>query len=242
MVLQVADAASPKSNDPAMLVREPGTVRAKPAARPLYRWTKRALDLTLGLVLVLMLLPLLIVVALLVRVTTPGPAIFRQERIGKNGRSFIMYKFRSMYADTDQCVHREAIERFIKGELLDDSNSTLRYKLVGDARVTRVGAILRKTSTDELPQLFNVIRGDMSLVGPRPALAYEVAHYSDAAYQRLSVPQGLTGLWQVSGRSRVSWDDAIALDVEYTQRCSLLFDCKILLLTVRTVLFGLGGT
>jgi lipopolysaccharide/colanic/teichoic acid biosynthesis glycosyltransferase len=167
--------------------------------------------------------------------------LFRQQRVGQGGRLFIIYKFRSMVVDADPRVHEEAMNRYRLGQKLAEHSPALAYKLVADPRVTRVGALLRKTSLDELPQLFNVIRGDMSLVGPRPALPYEVACYTAHELLRLSVPQGMTGLWQVKGRSRVSYTEAFALDVEYARRCSFALDCTILLMTIPTLVFARGG-
>ena len=217
------------------------TVSPARAATSFYPWAKRAFDLAIALLLVVLLLPLLLAVVVLVRATSEGPAIFRQERIAKDGRPFILYKFRSMTVDADPRIHQAAIERYIRGDELAADDHTFRFKLASDPRVTRVGAVLRKTSIDELPQLFNVIRGDMSLVGPRPALSYEIARYSQEALVRLSVPQGITGLWQVRGRSRVTWDEAIALDIAYVARRSFIMDCKILFLTIPAVIFGRGG-
>ena len=210
-------------------------------ARPSYLRIKRILDVVIAVVLLLLLLPLLGVVALLIRVTSPGPVLFRQQRVGQGGHLFIMYKFRSMVVDADPRVHEEAVNSYRLGQKLAEDCPALAYKLVGDSRVTRVGAPLRKTSLDELPQLFNVIRGDMSLVGPRPALPYEVACYTVHELLRLSVPQGMTGLWQVNGRSRVSYTEALALDVEYARRCSFALDCTILLMTIPTLVFARGG-
>jgi lipopolysaccharide/colanic/teichoic acid biosynthesis glycosyltransferase len=167
--------------------------------------------------------------------------LFRQQRVGQGGHLFIICKFRSMVVDADPRVHEEAVNSYRLGQKLAEHSPALAYKLVTDPRVTRVGALLRKTSLDELPQLFNVIRGDMSLIGPRPALPYEVACYTAHELRRLSVPQGMTGLWQVKGRSRVSYAEALALDVEYARRCSFVLDCTILLLTIPTLVFARGG-
>jgi lipopolysaccharide/colanic/teichoic acid biosynthesis glycosyltransferase len=206
-----------------------------------YRSLKRCMDVVVALAFLLLLLPVFIAIAVLIRVTSPGPVFFRQERIGKGGQPFTLYKFRSMVVNADPRIHQAAVERYFRGEVLSPDSKTAKFKLVNDPRVTRVGGILRKTSLDELPQLLNVVRGDMSLVGPRPALAYEVARYTDFELQRLAVPQGLTGLWQVTGRSRVSYREALQLDVEYAGRCSLALDLKILFLTVPAVLLGRGS-
>lgn len=229
-----------------VLDRVDNTVAAtfRPLAFPAGTWyprLKRAMDVVIAVVLVIALLPLMGVVALLIRLTSPGPALFRQERVKQGGRSFTMYKFRSMTVDADPRIHEEAARHYARGEKLTADNPVMHYKLVGDPRVTRVGAVLRKTSIDELPQLFNVIRGDMSLVGPRPPLPYEAALYAPRERLRLSVPQGMTGLWQVKGRSRVPYKEALALDVEYARRRSLALDCKIILLTIPTLLFARGG-
>jgi len=220
-----------------------GVAGSRPARRTgaLYGFTKRTLDLVVAMLLVIVLSPLLLLVALLVRVTSAGPAIFRQTRIGQDGRPFTMYKFRSMHAGADPHVHQMAIQKYIRGELLTESSPKVRFKLTKDMRVTPLGKVLRKTSIDELPQLFNVIRGEMSLVGPRPALPYELPHFSESALVRLSVPQGITGLWQVRGRGQATWEQSLALDVEYAEHCSFLLDCKILLLTIRSLVFAVGG-
>jgi lipopolysaccharide/colanic/teichoic acid biosynthesis glycosyltransferase len=211
------------------------------AAGPLYPVAKRALDFVLSILLVAVLLPVFLLIVVIIRVTSPGAILFRQVRVGKGGRPFVMYKFRSMVADADSQVHMAAVDRFFNGSVIDASSSRTPFKLVNDPRVTWVGARLRKTSLDELPQLFNVIRGDMSLVGPRPALPYEVARYSEHDRERLTVPQGMTGLWQVKGRSRVGYREAFDLDIEYIRRRSLLLDVKILVLTLPAVILCRGG-
>ncbi len=206
-----------------------------------YLRLKRTLDVVTAVVLVVVLLPLLSAIVLLVRLTSPGPALFRQRRIGQHGRPFTMYKFRSMSLDADPRIHEQAIDAYVRGHALASGTSSLPFKLSGDRRVTRVGGALRKTSLDELPQLFNVIRGDMSLVGPRPALPYEVARYTARELPRLSVPQGMTGFWQVKGRGRVPYQEALALDIAYVRQRSFALDVKILLLTIPTLLFARGG-
>lgn len=210
-------------------------------ARVSYLRLKRLFDIVVAAILLIVLLPFLAVIALLVRLTSPGPALFSQRRTGQGGRTFIMYKFRSMVVDADPKIHEEFVLRYMSGQALADGNCHTPFKLVGDPRVTRLGALLRRTSIDELPQLFNVIRGDMSLVGPRPALPYEVQHYTPIEALRLSVPQGMTGLWQVKGRSRVLYKDALGLDLEYAQRCSFGLDCQILVSTIWVVLSMAGG-
>jgi lipopolysaccharide/colanic/teichoic acid biosynthesis glycosyltransferase len=186
-------------------------------------------------VALLLCLPLLVVVWALVRLTSPGPALFRQVRVGEGGRSFEMLKFRTMVVDNDDSAHRDYVARLLAGEAEPEEGL---YKLGTDPRVTRVGAVLRKASIDELPQLINVMRGDMSLVGPRPALPWEVAMFPDWAAPRFSVRPGLTGLWQVSGRNRLSMLDGLVLDTDYVARRGLLLDLVILVRTVPAVLRG----
>ena len=189
---------------------------------PAQRAAKRAADVVWAAELLALLLPLLLLVAVAVRVTSRGEVVFRQERIGKNGRPFVIYKFRTMSAAAERSqlgtyVHRD------------------------DPRITPLGRILRRTSLDELPQLLNVLRGDMSIVGPRPDLPHHVERYSDVQRRRLEVRPGITGLAQVSGRNDLSWEERIKLDVEYIERWSLLLDLAILAKTAGVVLGGSGA-
>jgi exopolysaccharide biosynthesis polyprenyl glycosylphosphotransferase len=193
---------------------------------------KAVFDRTLGTLLVLLSSPLLLAIALAVRLTSSGPALFRQTRVGADGREFTMLKFRSMVIGAD--AQRQALMS------LNEGNDVL-FKMRKDPRVTRVGAVIRRYSLDELPQLFNVIRGDMSLVGPRPPLPEEVAGYSDDATRRLRVRPGLTGLWQVSGRSDLTWEESLRLDLRYADNWSLALDLSILWRTVRAVVQGSGA-
>lgn len=205
---------------------------------PLFgRSVKRLADVVLATVALVLSLPVLLVVAVAIRRDSSGPALFKQVRVGSNGRPFTLFKFRSMVDGNNDDEHRKYVARFIRGSA--ERNDGL-FKLVADPRVTRVGRWLRRTSLDELPQLWNVLRGEMSLIGPRPALPTEVALYSDQAWQRLRVKPGLTGLWQVSGRSNLSFDEMVALDVRYWQQWSPLLDLTILLKTPKTVLTGAG--
>jgi undecaprenyl-phosphate galactose phosphotransferase len=179
---------------------------------------KRVFDVVLTAAgLVILFLPLL-VISLVVKLTSPGRIFFRQTRIGKDGRPFEFYKFRTMYADTDDTSHRDFAEKFI-----GEKESGIR-KTSDDPRITRIGGFLRKTSVDELPQLFNVLKGEMSLVGPRPCLPYELERYQDWHRRRLSVIPGCTGLWQVAGRSAVDFNDMVILDLFYIDNMSPLFD------------------
>lgn len=191
--------------------------------------SKRLLDLAFSLIAIVLLFPLFSVVAFAIRFSSKGPIFFKQERVGKEGRVFTFLKFRSMYVNCDQSVHRKFIKQMMAGE-------TDVSKLRDDPRVTPVGRILRRTSLDELPQFFNVVRGDMSIVGPRPYPCYEAANWEEWQKRRLAVTPGITGLWQVEGRGRASYNEAISMDVQYVENASLRLDAKILLKTVLAVL------
>ena len=206
---------------------------------------KRALDVAGSLMLVTLLAPVFVIAAFAVKLTTPGPVFFRQPRIGQRGKPFTFLKFRSMRADADPALHQNYVKEFITaGKATRNgcgSDESLRqnglYKLHRDPRVTAVGRFLRATSIDELPQLLNVLRGEMSLVGPRPPLAYEVEQY-DAWHRRriLEAKPGITGLWQVKGRSRTTFDEMVRLDLSYVDRWSIWSDIAILFQTPRAVL------
>ena len=194
---------------------------------------KRALDLVLASLALVVLSPLLAAIWLAVRLSSPGPAVFRQERLGLGERPFVMYKFRSMCTGASDAIHREYVSRMLTGAGAPvEAASNGLFKLDADPRVTPFGAWLRKTSLDELPQLVNIIRGDMSLVGPRPVLAWEAELFSEEARARFQTRPGLTGLWQVSGRSRLTMPQALELDVEYVRRQSIWLDLTILVRTV----------
>jgi lipopolysaccharide/colanic/teichoic acid biosynthesis glycosyltransferase len=206
---------------------------------------KRVIDVLGSITALLVFLPLMVVIALAVKLTSKGPVLFRQVRLGQYGSKFTFLKFRSMYVNSDHRLHEEYIDRFIKGlrdaELTDGNAQTL-YKLTGDPRITAIGRFLRKTSLDELPQFLNVIRGEMSLVGPRPPVPYEVERYDLWHRQRLlTVKPGITGLWQVEGRSRVKFDDMVRLDIRYARSWSIWLDIKILMQTPRAVILGSGA-
>jgi lipopolysaccharide/colanic/teichoic acid biosynthesis glycosyltransferase len=188
---------------------------------------KRPFDLTLGGILLVVLSPLMACLGLLVRLDSPGPALFRQERIGRDGKQFEMWKFRSMHVNSDPTPHRQLTSAWFAAD-----DSARGYKSEPDSRVTRVGHFLRLTNLDELPQLFNVLRGDMSLVGPRPAIPYELAYYAPAYFQRQKILPGITGLWQVHRRDRLSADEMMSQDLKYLRECSPWLDIKILALTV----------
>jgi len=217
-----------------------------------YHLIKRCFDVAGAVLLVAASLPFLVVIALLIRLDSRGPVLYRQERMGSrsqrdNGervwrlQPFVLFKFRTMFADVDSSLHRKHIEAFVGGRLEPSSASSAGFKLNADPRVTRIGSILRRTSLDELPQLFNVIKGDMSLVGPRPVPLYEVALYQDEHRERFAALPGITGLWQVSGRCDVSFEEMIELDTTYVRRQSLWLDMKILLLTIPAVIGGRGA-
>ena len=197
---------------------------------------KRWLDLLLAGAAVVVLSPLLAVLWVAVRSTSPGPALFRQERVGRGGRPFTVMKFRTMSLDNDDSIHRDYVRQLLTATEPEQGGERGLYKLERDPRVTPVGAFLRRTSLDELPQLFNVLRGEMSLVGPRPCLAWECELYRDGDHARFAVPPGITGLWQVSGRSRLSMRQALELDVEYARRQSAALDVSILLKTIPSLL------
>jgi lipopolysaccharide/colanic/teichoic acid biosynthesis glycosyltransferase len=192
---------------------------------------KRGLDLVLASLALLVLSPLLAAVWLAVRLSSPGPVVFRQERLGRGERPFTMLKFRSMTTGASDAIHRDYVSRMLTGDGPVETANGL-YKLDGDPRITPLGGWLRKTSLDELPQLVNIVRGEMSLVGPRPVLAWEAELFSPEARARFQTRPGLTGLWQVSGRNTLTMPQALALDVEYVRRQSLWLDLSILARTV----------
>ena len=197
-----------------------------PAAGAL-SFRKRGIDLVVSLLLLLVFAPIMAIAAIAIRLTSPGPVLFRQRRLGVCGMPFTMLKFRTMHANASDEPHRSYVAGMIKKHDKSLSNSGA-YKLLNDSRVTMVGRILRRTSLDELPQLFNVLRGEMSVVGPRPALEYEVADYEPWQYERLCARPGITGLWQVSGRNRLSYVEMCRLDVKYVQTWSVLSDLVII--------------
>ncbi len=203
----------------------------------LYPVAKRWMDAIVATILLVLLSPFMALIALAIRLDSPGPAVFRQERVGQFGRLFTMFKFRSMYTNADEQVHRQFAKQYINGHVNHPADrGQVVFKPNGDKRITRVGKWLRRTSLDELPQLINVLRGEMSLVGPRPAVPYEVEEYAQWHMQRLTVPPGITGLAQISGRSGLTFDKIVRLDIEYIQRRSLALDIFILLKTIPVIL------
>jgi lipopolysaccharide/colanic/teichoic acid biosynthesis glycosyltransferase len=210
------------------------------ASRWLQSRGKRAIDVLGSLLALTVLFPLLLLLAILVKLTSKGPALFRQERIGQRGIPFMFLKFRSMEVGNDAQIHRDYVAKFIRGD--GGAPETGVFKITVDPRVTPIGRFLRKTSLDELPQFWNVLRGDMSLVGPRPPVRYEVEAYDLWHRARvLDAKPGITGLWQVNGRSRTKFDDMVRLDLRYTRTSSLALDLKILWRTPRVVVLGDGA-
>jgi lipopolysaccharide/colanic/teichoic acid biosynthesis glycosyltransferase len=203
--------------------------------RRMYFVCKRCIDMLLVALMLIAAAPVMVLIALLIKLDSPGPFFFRQARVAYGGRLFTCYKFRTMYHNADSELHRQHVQALIRDQSLGG------YKLARDPRITRVGHILRKTSIDELPQFFNVIKGDMSLVGPRPPLPYEVQVYEEWHIGRLMTVPGITGLWQVRGRSRVTFDEMVRMDLQYIAQQSLWLDLKILLLTIPAVLMGEGA-
>lgn len=194
----------------------------------LYEVIKRLIDVVCSFMGVLVLSPLFIIIAIIIKTTSKGPVFFSQKRVGKNGREFDMYKFRSMVVNAEELKEKLASQNEMSGPM---------FKMKDDPRVTKVGKFIRKTSIDELPQLWNVIKGDMSLVGPRPSLPKEVAQFEDWMHRRLEVKPGLTCYWQVSGRNNIDFEEWMKLDIKYVDERSTLIDIKLIFKTV-VVLFG----
>jgi lipopolysaccharide/colanic/teichoic acid biosynthesis glycosyltransferase len=218
----------------------------RPEGQPLYSApisnqinsiAKRMLDYLLTIPGFIVISPLLLLVAIAIKLDSAGPILYRQKRVGLNGRVFDMYKFRSMYQNADITLHQEHIRAFAEGKL----DETTGVKLKDDSRITRVGRILRDTSIDELPQILNVLKGEMSLVGPRPVVVYEANLYDLWHSERFNVLPGITGLWQVTGRSTVSFDEQLRLDIRYIRNQSLWLDIIILLKTFPAVLSRRGA-
>jgi lipopolysaccharide/colanic/teichoic acid biosynthesis glycosyltransferase len=202
----------------------------------------RGLELALSLLLLVLLLPLLITIAVAVRLDSPGPVLFRQRRVGRELEPFVVNKFRTMQHGVGHDAHRAFVLDLIAGRKPEQRENGPRFKLAEDERVTRLGRLLRRSSLDELPQLWNVVRGEMSLVGPRPSIPYEVEHYPAHWSARFAVKPGLTGLWQVSGRSELTLEQMAALDVEYVRRRSLRLNLSILARTLPVVLSTRGAS
>jgi len=209
------------------------------------RGIKRMMDISGSLVALLLLSPVFLIIAAAIKLTSRGPVLFQQQRIGEHGTPFTFLKFRSMYANNDASKHKEYVRQLIAGQAEKQPSSSAGegiFKLTNDPRITPVGSFLRRTSLDELPQFFNVLRGEMSLVGPRPPVPYEVEAYATWHRRRLlEAKPGITGLWQVQGRSRVGFDDMVRLDLQYARECSPWLDLKILIQTPKAVIAGDGA-
>jgi lipopolysaccharide/colanic/teichoic acid biosynthesis glycosyltransferase len=209
--------------------REPaGELRLQPAL-------KRLLDVALSGLSLLVLAPLLGAIALAIRLDSRGPAVFKQERLGLQAKPFTILKFRTMYVDSDEGPHKEAMQRVAEGVRTDLPEGTQSFKSLYDARITRLGRFLRKWNLDELPQLMNVLRGEMSLVGPRPALEYELPLYKEWYHGRFAMRPGLTGLWQVKRSEAGNLDEMMAFDIEYVESFSLWLDLKLIAITVPAI-------
>ena len=206
---------------------------------------KRIIDVVGAVAALIVSLPLMALIAIGIKCTSKGPVLFKQTRVGYCGKKFTFLKFRTMHLGAVDQTHREYMKQFINGNHEKINMGTQHkpvFKMTKDARITPLGRLLRKTSLDELPQFFNVLAGDMSLVGPRPPIPYEVSEYDHWHKKRvLDVKPGITGLWQIHGRSSLTFDEAVRLDVQYARQWSLMLDCKIMLQTVRAVLSQKGA-
>jgi len=208
------------------------------------RFVKRSIDVVSASLVTVLGFPFFLAVALLIKLTSRGPVFYSQLRIGEQGEVFTLYKFRTMRQGADDSIHREFTRSFIEGRMSNsslDEKSPSVYKLTNDPRVTSIGNFLRKTSLDELPQFINILKGEMTIVGPRPPLQYELEYYEEWHKLRLEVKPGLTGLWQVSGRSSVPFNEMVKLDLYYIEHWTLLLDLKIMMRTIPVMLFGSGG-
>ncbi len=193
---------------------------------------KRAMDIVLSLVAMVVLFPLLLAIAVAVKIDSRGPVLFKQERLGRGRKPFTMYKFRSMRAGSGDALHREAVKRTAQSKRREIG----AFKSLDDPRVTGFGRFLRVTNLDELPNLLNILRGEMSIVGPRPALDYELPYYKDWFFRRFAVRPGLTGLWQVKRADAEDFDEMIRMDVDYTERMSVWLDLKLIALTIPSII------
>ncbi len=223
-----------EARGPVIVASAAPPVAAGEATRQAGLIARRGLDVVVATLVLLCLLPLLLVVAALIKLDTPGPILFRQRRLGKDMHPFTVLKFRTMRTDATSDAHMRYIAQLAQSQNGGD-DSTLK-KLTDDPRITRVGRTLRRLSIDELPQLVNVLLGQMALVGPRPAIEYELEHYEPVHFERFQVPPGITGLWQVSGRSALGFTEMLDLDAEYATHATLGTDLKILVRTPRAAI------
>jgi lipopolysaccharide/colanic/teichoic acid biosynthesis glycosyltransferase len=230
----------PRDNEPSADSRLYPDLRASRAADHISRGLKRVMDIGGSLAALLVLSPLFAIIAAAIRVTSKGPILYRQTRVGQRGVRFTFLKFRSMYNANDPRTHEEYVKKFIAGEA--DGGEGAVYKMRDDPRITPLGRLIRQASLDELPQFLNVLKGEMSLVGPRPAIPYEIEAYDRWHRARLlEAKPGITGLWQVSARSKTKFDDMVRLDLRYARDWSLWLDLKILMRTPKAVLSGEGA-
>jgi lipopolysaccharide/colanic/teichoic acid biosynthesis glycosyltransferase len=207
----------------------------------IYPIFKRVAETVMSIVLLILLAPLFLLLTLSIRWDSPGPALFRQTRIGKGGKPFTFYKFRTMFQDIDRSAHQTFLKAYVNGELASGTNGQNVYKPIQANQITRVGRLLRKTSLDELPQLFNIIKGEMSFIGPRPNIPAEVEAYKDWHRKRLEVLPGITGLAQINGRSTIAFDQIVRYDIEYVENAGLLMDLKVVWRTIPAALLGNGA-
>ncbi len=202
-----------------------------------YEMMKRLMDIIVSLVMFVVFMPLFVIVSILIKLTSKGPVFYRQIRFGKDGKPFIFLKFRSMYNNSDHSIHEKYVEDYMNG----NGNNGGIYKINHDKRITPLGRIIRKTSIDELPQLINVLKGDMSIVGPRPPIHYEYNMKKEIQKNRLKVKPGITGLWQIRGRSNVPFVDMVKMDLKYIRTSSLILDTLIMFETVYIIFNGKGA-
>jgi len=240
--IQILDVASARQDEKELA--QAGAVAGKTGNGLFaYRRWKRGFDSVLALLGIVMISPVLAIIAIMIRLNSPGSPIFRQERVGKDERRFTLFKFRSMYVNNDDSKYKAFIAKYVQENYIGtwDNKEQDLYEHIKDPRVTGVGRVLRKTNLDELPQLFNILKGNMSFVGPRPDIPFAVDMYKDHHKKRFSVMPGLTGLWQASGRKQLTFEEMIQLDMEYINKQSLFLDIKILFLTVGAFLRGEGS-
>lgn len=233
-VFQKATESQPAFYDGAAVIAQPVTTPADDSV--IYLAAKRAFDLTISLAAMVIAVPIMLVLAVLIRLDSPGPALFRQLRVGKNGRLFTFYKFRTMWVDAKQ-----RFPELYAYKYTDEEIRTMYFKMPEDPRLTRVGRYLRKTSLDELPNFISVLRGDMSLVGPRPEIPEMLPYYTEEQLVKFAVTPGVTGLAQTSGRAILSFQDTIKYDMEYCKQRSFWFDLQIWLRTVKCIVLGIGA-
>jgi lipopolysaccharide/colanic/teichoic acid biosynthesis glycosyltransferase len=231
----------------------PRAVQSVPAGVSWYDWTKRVIDVSVAVLIVVLFLPLWALIAFIIKLTSRGPVLFKNVVVGQHGKPFVYYKFRTMFYNCSDAEHRRFLRRFVRnGEAYREvgtegeesppgANGKKIYKLIHDPRVTPFGRFLRKSSLDEIPQMINVLRGEMSLVGPRPPLWYEYEMYGEWEKQRLAVKPGITGLYQVTARDRVPFQEMVRIDLDYIRRRSLSLDLWIILRTAAVMAQGDGG-